>query len=551
MRLHLALLVLPTYLFLSGVVLAPSASAAPPSSRGWIVLLSDPPVVQRYPGRIETTRAAARPYRQHILEQQQSLRGQIEAMNIHVTGAVQHVLNGVFVRATPDQAAALRGMSGVKAVLPLRRYYKKDQLSLSNVQGAWAASGIGGQGNAGAGLKIAIIDTGIDETHPSFQDSSLKPPAGFPKCDVPSNCAFTNNKIIGARSYVSYLSEGSDPNDPAADSRPDDESARDLDGHGSATSSVAAGVPSVFNGIKLSGVAPKAFLGNYKVFGSPEVNNSASDAGIIQALDDAVTDGMDVVSLSLGAPAFSGPLDTGVACGLSLGEPCDPSALAIEEAVRNGQVVVVVAAGNEGDTGYQNIQSGAATFGTIGSPADAPSAIAAGGLVNDVTYAQSVEVTGNNIPADLQRISGFESADGPIPSGPLKGPLVDVVKAGDSDGLLCSGLTGTALSGDIALVLRGTCNFSVKVANAENAGAIGVLFINNGPGIDNIGGLSDTGIPAFLIYQTDGQNLKSYIDSNPGAQATMDPNPSQVSASDLGFIPSSVVEFSSRGPATG
>ncbi|MGH9613833.1 MAG: S8 family serine peptidase [Bryobacteraceae bacterium] len=551
MRLRLALLILPTCIFLSGVILAPSASATPPTSRGWVVLLNDPPVVARYPGRIETMRASAQPYRQHILEQQQSLRGQIEAMNIHVTGAVQHVLNGIFVRATPDEATALRGLPGVKAVLPLRRYYKKDQLSLSNVQGAWAASGIGGQTNAGAGLKIAIIDTGIDETHPSFQDPSLKPPAGFPKCDVPSNCAFTNNKVIVARSYVSYLSDGSDPNDPAADSRPDDQSAHDLDGHGSATSSVAAGVSSVFNGIKLSGVAPKAFLGNYKVFGSPEVNNSASDAGIIQALDDAVTDGMDVVSLSLGAPAFSGPLDTGSACGIPPGEPCDPTALAIEEAVRNGQVSVVVAAGNEGDTGYQNVQSGAATFGTIGSPADAPSAIAAGGLVNDVTYAQSVEISGNNVPADLQRISGFESADGPIPSDPLTGPLVDVTKVGNSDGLLCNGLTGPALSGDIALILRGTCNFSVKVANAENAGAIGVLFINNGPGIINIGGLANTDIPAFLIYQTDGQNLMSYIDSNPGAKATLDPDPSQVSASDLGFIPSSVVEFSSRGPATG
>lgn len=537
---YLALLILSSILVLSAV-------GAPPASRGWMVLLDEPPVVERYPGRIQTTRAVAEPYRRHLRQGQSSMRAQIEARNIHVTGAVQHLLNALFVKATPAQAAILRTLPGVKAVVPLRLYFKSDQLTLSYVQNAWSTSVIGGQSNAGAGLKIAILDTGIDQTHPSFHDASLVVPQGFPKCDVQSNCAFTNIKVIVARSYVAHLSAGSNPGDPAADSRPDDLSARDLDGHGTAVASVAAGVPSSFQGNALSGVAPKAFLGNYKIFGSPEVNGFASDAGIVAALDDAVTDGMDIVNLSLGSPAFGGPLDSGAVCGNPPGVACDPSAMAIEQAVTNGQILVVAAAGNSGSTGYRNTITGAPTFGTVASPAYTPSAVAAGGIQNDISYAQSVEVSGNITPANLKRIPAFQGADGPALAGTLTAPAVDVEKAGDSTGLLCNPLSGTPLSGRIALVLRGTCFFSTKVNYAQSAGAVGVIFLDNKSPDVTYPGVGGTQIPAFLVQQAVGENLKSYIDSNPGAVVTLNPNRSQVSASTLNLIPESVASFASRG----
>ena len=74
---------------------------------------------------------------------------------------------------------------------------------------------LGGMGNAGAGIKIAVIDSGIDQTHPAFQDSSLQLPAGFPKC-TPGDCAYTTNKVIVARSYVKQIGAGTDPTNPAA-----------------------------------------------------------------------------------------------------------------------------------------------------------------------------------------------------------------------------------------------------------------------------------------------------------------------------------------------
>jgi len=518
-----------------------------------MVLLTDPPVVERFPGRIEQTQAASEPYRQHLREVQQDLRAQIETMHVPVTGAVQHLKNGVFVRATPEQAAMLRNLPGVTAVVPLRRYHRNDQLSLSNVQQAWNSSAIGGASNAGQGLKIAIIDTGIDQTHPSFQDSSLTPPNGFPRCDVPSNCAFTNSKVIVARSYVSTLTAGSDPSNLAADSRPDDLSARDLDGHGTAVSSVAAGVGSTVGTTAISGVAPKAFLGNYKIYGSPEVNNSASEAGILEALDDAVTDGMDVVNFSSGGPAFGGPLDTGAVCGLPAGQACDQLAAAFESAMKNGQVVVVAAAGNAGAGGYQSLTNGAATYSTVASPAYTPSVIAAGGIQNDVTYADTIDVSGSGVPSNLATLYAFPSGDGPSPAAPLTAPLVDVTQIG-ADPLLCTAPAAASLVGDIALILRGTCDFIVKVDNAQSAGAVGVIFIDNSPNASTLtgwGGLAGTTIPAFMISQSDGQNLKSYVDANAATNVTLNPTRVQVPAGALGFIPESVAYFASRGPAIG
>ena len=107
------------------------------------------------------------------------------------------------------------------------------------------------------------------------------------------------------------------------------------------------------------------------------------------------------------------------------------------------------------------------------------------------------------------------------------------------------------LANSLALVLRGSCDFSVKVTNAQNAGAVGVIFIDNGTGLAGWGAGPSTVIPAFLISQSDGANLKSYIDAHTGADATLDPDPVQVPASFLGYIGKSVAYFASRGPSTG
>jgi len=515
-------------------------------------MLSDAPVVQRYPGRIEQTRALSAAYRQHILDMQTNLRAQIAAQGIMVFGAVQHLLNGIFVVATPAQAASLRNLPGVAGVVPMRRFHLADQLTLSDVQQAWNSAPINGAGNAGAGLKIGIIDTGIDQTHPSFQDSSLTPPAGFPKCDTyplgaatQSDCAFTTGKVIVARSYVSTISPGGDP----PTSRPDDNSARDLIGHGTAVASVAAGVASSYFSNSLSGVAPKAFLGNYKIYGSPELGGGASEAGILEAVDDVVMDGMDVVNFSSGAPAFENPTDSGAICGAPTGSPCDPLAAAFENAMKLGEVIAVVAAGNMGASGLQ-AANGNATYGSVTSPGYTPSVIAAGGVENDVTYADSIDIAGNAVPSDLQKLVAFPAVDSVVLSSPLTAPIVDVTQVGD-DPELCTAPASANLSGDIALISRG-CYFSTSVPNAQAAGAVGVVIMNSSTGsLTGWGGLSGASIPALMISQSDGQNLQAYIDANHSSKATLNMQESQVPASTLGLVPESVAYFASRGPSVG
>jgi uncharacterized protein (TIGR03437 family) len=435
----------------------------------------------------------------------------------------------------------------------MRRFHLSDQLTLSDVQQAWSSTPIGGASNAGAGLKIGIIDTGIDQTHPSFQDSSLVAPSGFPKCDTyvlgtatESDCAFTSNKVIVARSYVSSISSGSAP----SDSRPDDNSARDVGGHGTAVASVAAGVASSYLTTAISGVAPKAFLGNYKIYGSPELGSGASEAGILQALDDAVTDGMDVVNFSSGTPAIENPTDTGAICGNAAGQPCDPMAAAFESAMKDGQVIAVVAAGNMGDTGYQYKANQAATYGSVTSPAYTPSVIAAGGIENDIVYADSIDVSGNNVPANLATLTAFPATDSITLPAPLTAPLMDVTQVGD-DPLLCTAPASANLTGEVALITRGTCDFSVKVLNAQAAGAKGVIVINNTASIPTWGQLGGATIPALMISQSDGQNLQTFVDANSSTTVTLNTEETQVSSTTLGLVPDSVAYFASRGPSVG
>ena len=110
----------------------------------------------------------------------------------------------------------------------------------------------------------------------------------FPKCSG-DECNYTSAKVIAARSYVQMLVLGDEPDY----SRPDDLSPRDRVGHGTAAASVAAA--NIHNAplARFGGIAPKAYLGNYKIFGSPGVNDVTFEDVVIKALDDAYADGMD------------------------------------------------------------------------------------------------------------------------------------------------------------------------------------------------------------------------------------------------------------------
>src|SRR5579863_2735825 len=272
----------------------------------YALILSDPaPIAARAQGGSPAVEAA----RTKVVAAQESVKAELRARGFAVTGSSNTLLNAVFVAAAPESVDRLKSIAGVRQVARLGRYRLNLDHAVQLINVAAAYSLLGGTSNAGAGIKIGMIDTGITATHPAFQDSSLTPPAGFPICAVnfgsapvpqwvdctatdatrgfplcPSllNCAYTNNKVIVARSYVPILNSGQ-----AATSTPDDYSPRDRVGHGTATAMAAAGVTNTGPADTITGVAPKAFLGSYKVFGSPGVNPFASGDTIIEAVEDA------------------------------------------------------------------------------------------------------------------------------------------------------------------------------------------------------------------------------------------------------------------------
>jgi uncharacterized protein (TIGR03437 family) len=526
----------------------PVAAQQQRTVRHYALMLEDPAVADRFPGREAAHSAPAENYRGQIRARQASLQTELESRNFVVVGSVNTLSNALFVATTPDRIAELKALPGVKGVIPMRtvKPHLNQATSLANVQAAWTA--VGGQSKAGQGIMVGVIGSGIDQTHPAFQDPTLSIPAGFPKCTTnhPEDCSYTNNKVIVARSYVRELSAGSssDPTKVAADSQPDDYSPRDRSGHATAIASVIAGNQITGPAVSFSGMAPKAWLGNYKVENSPgldgggwEDSSNAQNAPnwesvYIQALDDAFSDGMHIVNLSSGIIATYGPLDTGSVCGQSTGVPCDYLAYQFEKAAENG-MVITVSAGNDGENGYNFYNYLTPGFNLISSPASAPSVIAVGATMNGHVLQPTVSLPGG--PSTLQNIVAQTSDAYSVEIsyfgeyiGAWPFAVLDAAQVGN-DGYACSALPEYALFNSVALIEQGNCDFTTKATNAANAGAYGVIFYMNTSGSptpvetqDGSGNLPLLG-PIVMISQSDGQNLKSYIDSHAGSSVTIDP----------------------------
>lgn len=491
--------------------------------RRWAIVLTDPPLAEAVVGKNRA--AASEDHRRRIQTAQASVRSLAESRGARFTGAIQTLANAVFVRATEEQAEELRhlpGVAGVQEMLPLRRHMDR-AAGLVNAPAAWNT--VGGESQAGAGVKIGILDTGIDQTHAAFQDQSLSRPPGFPLCRG-SDCDFTNNKVIVARSYVQMLVLADIPED----SRPDDLSPRDRVGHGTAAAMVAAGVRNTGPAGTIAGIAPKAFLGNYKIFGSPGVNDVTFDDVLLQALDDAFRDGMNVVSLSIGRSALWGPKDAGSICDLRGSEACDLRADAVERAAQRG-MTIVVSAGNDGDLGLE-----LPTLNSVHSPGTAPSAITVGATANAHLFYSSVRAASRRFNALL--------GNGPKPDAALTAPLRNVATLGDN-GRACAPLANGSLAGAIALIERGDCSFATKVRNAQAAGALAALIYQQTSNfLFPPTGLAETAIPAALIGGDAGRDLKNLLASNSNTQVTLDPALTAVDDPDV----DTVAYFSSQGP---
>jgi subtilisin family serine protease len=436
-------------------------------------------------------RRAAESQRGRVQAQQASLRRALEQAGAEVVDSVDTVANALVVRLADSEAWRLSAMPGVRRVHPVRQFklLLDRALPLHTVPEAWAQ--VGGPERAGAGAKIAIVDTGIDQKHPGFQDPALEIPTGFPMVNRESDKEFTNNKVIVARNY-------------STEATPED-----LYGHGTGLAMAAAGVGNQGTRAWISGVAPKAYLGNYRVAGA---SGTTTDSRILKAFDDAVKDGMDVISLSFGGGAAPRPAD-------------DIIVSAIEKAVGAG-VLVVTAAGNEGPDPN-----------TIGSPATAPSAITVGASSSDRMFATSVTLEA--LPP-YQAVPG----NGPDSAEPVTAPLRDAAQL-DESGQACDALPEGSLAGRVALILRGGCYFEVKLDNAQKAGAVAAVIYTDAdrPAADFTMDVGAAILPAMLVSYADGADIKQHLAEHADLPVTLrfQPGPFPID-------PRRVASFSSRGP---
>jgi minor extracellular serine protease Vpr len=470
----------------------------------YIVQLSIEPVAVHAPRttarggvRASLHTADAEQHRGAIRMQHAAARAAIELSGGVIRGELETLTNALLVEIPDEKAGELARAPGVQAVYPVRRFKMSldHALPLHHVPDVWTQIGLA---NAGAGVMIGIIDSGIEIGHPGFNDAGFKAPPGFPVAGATSDLAFTNNKVIVARSYASKF-EAADP----------DPSVRDHVGHGTATAMTAAGVSNTGSLATISGVAPQAYLGIYKVFGTPGVNDNTTDDAILAAIEDAVNDGMSIINLSL---------------GLSLPElpSLDPLVQAVETASGFG-VIVVAAAGNNGPNP-----------GTVGSPAVAPHAIAVAASNNSRAFAGFLQFSGGGALTALPG-AGLNSFS------PIAGPLMDVA-ALDTTGLACGMLPANSLKNAIALIERGTCNFEDKLDYAQAAGAVAAVIYDN---VSNealvLMGVGHATLPAAFISNADGVTVKGQI-TNPPAVTLQFYQPEYVN-------PASLATFSAAGPS--
>ena len=460
----------------------------------WVPTLCAQVVPDRYIVEL-TGQPAAISARVAVRAEQARLRPALERLGARVLASLETVANA-FVVAVPDaQAPRLASLAGVARVhrVRLARPYLDHALALHHVGDAWTA--IGGPANAGAGIKIAIIDSGIAQDHPAFQGSSPPMPTGFPRANSARDLAYTNNKVIVARNYVALGTP------------------QDSFGHGTAVAMEAAGAMAAGPLGVITGVAPGAWLGSYKVY---QNQDPFGEDTVLQAIEDAVNDGMDVINLSL---------------GVSMAErlPDDILVTAVERAAALG-VVVSVAAGNFGDTPS-----------SIASPATAPSAIAAGASVNDRIFAPGLVRDGGQ---SYFAIPGY----GPALASTVTAPVVDVA-ALDGTGQACAPLAARSLAGRIAMIARSprnsqACSFAYKLNNAQSAGAVAAVVYMNADSPDVVTmDVSTTTLPSVSVDPSFADAMRQRL--RQGAAPTLS---IEFTTSPLPQNANALASFSSRGP---
>jgi len=447
----------------------PEAAAAgmiDETASAWFVELVSPPMVEgTSPATIAAEQAAFR-------------KGAARAgVKFKEQYAFRSLFNGFSLRVDRSQLAALSRTAGVKAIYPVETIEAPPAptTGAGSLPDLYASLGMIGAdvaqsqlGFTGMGVKVAVMDTGIDIDHPDFGGNGAPGSTSFPTARVITGYDFVGDAFNADPSSSSY-----NPN-PVPDPNPDD-----CAGHGSHVAGIIGA-----NGV-VKGVAPDVSFGAYRVFGC--AGSTTADI-MIAAMERALADGMQVLNMSIGS-AYQWPQY--------------PTAMAATRLVNKG-MVVVASIGNNGANGLW----------AAGAPGLGTKVIGVASYDNAAVTLPAFTISPDDTPI------GYNAATG-APPAPTSGTY-PMARTGTpttaNDG--CSALPAGSLAGKAALIRRGTCTFYIKARNAEVAGAAAVVLYNNTTGFLNPTVAPPAGeppitIPVVAITAADGVLINNRLAAGP------------------------------------
>lgn len=400
---------------------------------------------------------------QSVGSQQATFRAQAAALGIQfqVLRSYNTLFNGFSVEASQAEINRISSMPGVLGVYPVRRIdAPKTEINLAasaEPDMAYAKGMTGADiaqnelGLTGAGVKVGVIDTGIDLEHPAF--------AG---------------RVVAQKDFVGDdYDYGKTPvPDPIAD---------DCGGHGSHVAGIVGGNDPAAG---FKGVAPGVSFGAYRVFGC---EGSTSEEIMIAALEQAYKDGMQVVNLSIGS-AFENWEAT-------------PSAKVGSRMVKKG-MIVVASAGNSGANGQYS----------MGGVSMGDNVISVASVSNLKLEVSNFTITPDGSKIGYFAATGAPEATVGTTLSITKKPSSTTSTA--NDGCTASGgFAAGSLTGKAVLIRRGTCTFYEKASNAQNAGAAAVILYNNTTGYisPTVAGTPAITIPVVSVSAADGAKIDSKI----------------------------------------
>jgi minor extracellular serine protease Vpr len=425
---------------------------------------------------------------------QAPLRQSMESLGATVVHDYQNAYNGFSIDISSQKLAALRSLPGVTGIHPSRVMRKSLTHAVPFVAApkAWSS---GPTRVHGEGIKVAVLDTGIDYTHANFGGPGT--PAAYEAAHanetLPADPALFGPKAPRVKGGIDLVgdayNEDLNQDTPGTSIPQPDPNPLDCEGHGSHVAGIVGGSGVTADGHTYAGpydtttyshdfkigpgVAPRVDLYAVRVFGC---EGSVSNDIVVDAMEWAVDNDMDVINLSLGSPW--GAVD-------------DPESVAASNAVAAG-VVVVVAAGNSGPNPY-----------LAGSPSTGTSVLSAAAMDATTPLLPGASLALSSGANRVQNSNGGVFADG------TTYPIV-VLGTPDNVGLGCDAADYARpdVPGALVVTLRGTCDRVARAQLGQAAGAAAVAMINTSPGYPPIEGtIAGVTIPFFGVLPDDAAAL--------------------------------------------